>query len=88
MNAQFVTTETLNELFAKLRFQPNTKALLKVREIINNDLQSDADYPDDAAKEIVNFLEIDFDYLPDIIEVLKPLYLQDNKDFNFYPDNH
>lgn len=84
----FISQEHLNELFAKLRFSPNSKAFNKVKEIINNDLQADSNYPDDCAEEIIEFLELDIDYKEDIIEVLKPIYIRDENEFDFFPDNH
>lgn len=89
MSHPFITNETLEELFTKLRFAPNRKARLKVREIINSDLQAGATSPDDVAEEIIEFLEIESDFKPDIVEALNELYIFNSKsDFEFFPDNH
>lgn len=89
MPQKFISNEHLDELFTKLRFSPNSKAKNEVRGIINDELQDGATYPDEAAKEIISFLEIDSaDFLTDIIEILKPLFSQNSSiDFDFHPDN-
>jgi len=89
MSLNFITNETLSELFEKLRFQPNQKARLKVREIINNDLQSGATYPEDAAQEIIDYLEIEKEFKADIVDALEVTYKQNQPDdYNFHPDNY
>jgi hypothetical protein len=84
-----ISNEQLNELFTKLRFSPNAKARKEVKDIIEYELNNDSIYPDEAAKEVVAFLEIDVEFTPTIIEALAPLFLHNSTstEFNFYPDN-
>lgn len=79
MKNEFINTELLEELFEKLRFSPNAKAKCVVRGLINDDLQSGESYPDEVAKQIVEFLDLGYEYIPDVVDVLKVLYLQDNR---------
>ena len=89
MSQSFISNETLSELFMELRCQPTDKVRFKIREIINNDLQAGASYPDEIAEEIIEELGIDTFFIPVIIEALKTLYFQNSaKDNDWFPDNN
>ncbi len=87
--SNYITTETLSALFAAVRFSPNSKTKKEVEFIVNIDLANGATYPDGAAQDIVDYLEINKAFIPSIIDILKETYKQNSaKDFDFYPDNN
>lgn len=88
MQNNFISNDLLIQLFQKIEYTPKPQGFNKVREIINNDLQSGSPYPNDCATEIIEYLDLDVNCSLDIIEVLKPIYIRDNSDYDFYPDNY